>query len=285
MRGAHSCGAFMALAEKGMTHFDVVVATSAGACTAAFFVSGQNALFPTIWVKYLHDGRFLKLRRFSSRKSVMDIDYLVDEVFGNLQPLDVEAVRKSRMLFYISATDCETGEGIFFNNREHAILPSLKASAALPIAYRGPVIIDGRAYIDGGIADPIPIQKAVDEGCEEVTILLTRPEGFRKKPPLLQILPRLFRKKHPRLAETMAHRNRKYNETMERIETGDFPCRIRVIRPTDSLPVGRLTTRLPRIKEAVNQGYRDAMFALSISTQGEMPLPPGLPTRRAGGSP
>lgn len=263
MRGAHSCGVLMAMIRNDLTDFEVVAATSAGACTAAFLVSRQFDFFPKIWTHYLHDGRFINLKRLGSNRSVMDLDYLIDDVFGNLQPLDTEAIRKSRTCFFVAATDRETGTVTYFNNHDHPILSVLKASAAMPVAYKKPVTIDGRAYLDGGITASIPIQKAVDEGCEEIFVVLTRPKGYRKKPPLVKLLPRLYQKRYPRLAEAILHRHERYNETVERIEKGDYPARLVVVRPGEKLPVNRLTRNRKKIQAAIEQGYREAMFLFS----------------------
>ncbi len=271
MRGSHTCGAFMAMIDRGMTDFDVVVASSAGACTTAFFVSRQYDLFPTVWTKYLHDGRFIRLKNIALRRSVMDLDFLIHDIFGSLVPLDVEAVRKSTTDFYIVGTRCSTGQPHFFNNHRDPILNSLKASAALPIAYRHPVVIDGELYVDGGISDPIPIQKAIDEGCTEVTLLLTRPLGYRKKSPFLQILPRLYQKKFPHLAETLARRHATYNALMDRLDAGDFPCKLRIVRPSEKTPVSRLTTDIKKIRRTIEQGYRDALQSLFMEDSPEAP--------------
>ncbi len=263
MRGAHSCGALMALADRGLTDFDVVAATSAGACTSAFLVSRQFDMFPVIWTKYLHDGRFINLMKLATRQSVMDLDYLIHEVFRNLEPLDVDSLRRNPTCFYVSATDCLTGTASYFNNHEDFILNALKASSAMPIAYRHPVIIDNRPYVDGGIVDSIPIQKALDEGCGEIFVLLTRPEGYRKKAPLVNLLPRIYQKKYPRLAEAILRRHEVYNETLSRIENEDYPAKLTVIRPRQKLPVKRLTTNVEKIRAAIDQGYSDAMATLA----------------------
>ncbi len=275
MRGAHSCGALMALVHSGLTHFDVVTAASAGACTAAYLVSGQFHLFPVIWTKYLHDGRFINLKKLATRHSVMDLDYLIHTVFREQQPLDVEAIRKSRTRFFIVATDCETGLPKYFDSRRDPIWTALKASAALPIAYRHPVVIDRKTYIDGGVSDPVPLQKAIDEGCDEIYLILTRPEGYRKKPPFFHILPRLYQKKYPKLAELFQTRYRDYNQLMERIEnwgvaprSAERHIRLTVIRPQGKLPLNRLTTNRMKILGAVEQGFREAISILTPNKSG-----------------
>lgn len=262
MRGAHTCGAMIALEKLGLTDFDVVVAASAGACTAAYWVSRQFHLFPEIWTKYLHDGRFLNLKRLPTKRSVMDLDYLIHHVFKVVNPLDVEAIRASPTKFFIVSTVCETGEAAYFDAHKDPILNALKASAAMPIAYRLPVVIDGRTYIDGGVTDPIPVKKALEEGCEEITVLLTRPHGYRKKIPFVNILPRYYAKKYPKLAHALLRRFEVYNETMDLLESGRLPAKITVIRPNGKLPVTRLTTNKDKIIQAIKLGFTDATHAL-----------------------
>lgn len=262
MRGAHTCGALWGMYQHGITDFDVVAATSAGACTTAFFVARQFELFSEVWQNHLHDGRFINLKNvFSRRHSVMDIDYLIYEVFQKLAPLDIPALRQSPTNFFITATDCETGQPVYFNNHEHDIFLSLKASAAMPVAYKHPVVIDGRRYIDGGISDSIPIQKAIDEGCDEVYLLLTRPRGFRMSP--AGLLPKFFAKKFPAVAEAIRQRATNYNRVLDKIEAGAYPAKLIMIRPQEKLPVSRLTTNRKKIVEAIQRGYRDAQAILS----------------------
>lgn len=262
MRGAHTCGVLMGLIKEGLHTFDVVSAASAGACTAAYLVSRQFHLYPSIWADHLHGKVFINFRNIRGPKSVMDLDYLIDDLFGIRLPLDLEALRTSPTNFYMVATQCESGQATYFHNHRDPILQSLKASAALPLAYRRPVIIEGCTYLDGGLSDPIPIQKAIDHGCEEIFVVLTRLEGYRKKAPLINLLPRYYQKKYPALAETILKRHEVYNRALSRIEAGDFPARIHIFRPQKKLPVSRLTTKAENIRAAIDQGYRETLSLL-----------------------
>ncbi len=258
MRGAHSCGALMAMHEMGMT-FDVVAASSAGACTGAFWVSGQHNLFRVIWGDHLNGTQFISLKNFFKRQHIMNLDYLIDVVFAHKEKLDIEAIRNSPTKLFISSTNCMTGNAHYFSN-DDLILPALKASAAMPVAYRNPVWIDGIPYRDGGIADPIPIQKAIDEGCDEIVVVLTRPENYRKKPSYL--MPWLLKRQHFGLAQALIRRHETYNKTAEAIEKNKFSAKITVIRPTRTLPVKRLSTTQKNIFEAIQQGQEDARAIL-----------------------
>lgn len=262
MRGSHSCGVLMAMVKKGLAHFDVVAGVSAGACTSAFLVSGQFDMLPMIWTKHLYGNQFIQYRNLARRKSVMDLDYLIDDVFAKKQPLDVKAIQKSNTRFYIVTTHCETGQTTYFDNHSSDILKALKASSAVPIAYRHPVVIGNKHYVDGGLSDPIPIQKVIDEGCQKIYVVLTRPAGYRKKDFFSNVLPRFYQKKYPRLAETITNRHSLYNKTLERLETDDYPADIVLIRPKEKMRINRFSTNLKKIHASIDQGYQDALHYL-----------------------
>lgn len=42
--------------------------------------------------------------------------------------------------------------------------------------------VDGHPYADGGLVDPIPIRRALQDGATEITVLLTHSPSFRLKP-------------------------------------------------------------------------------------------------------
>lgn len=64
-----------------------------------------------------------------------------------------------------------------------------KASGALTPLYNHPVVIDGEPYVDGGIANPIPVRSAIEHGCTHILVLLTRANGFVGR---LNLAERLF---------------------------------------------------------------------------------------------
>ena len=262
MRGAHTCGILWPLVQTGRTHFDVVTATSAGTCTSAYFVAKQFNQFSWVSREFLHDRQFINLRKLFSRHSVMDLDYLINYIFRDVCPLDIKALQETATEFYITATRCDTAQPVYFNNHHDDIFTALKASAAMPVAYKHPVVIGDQQYIDGGISDSIPIQKAIDEGCDEIVVLMTRPLGYRMKPPFANLLPALFNKKFPAVAQALKQRHNHYNDVLRRIEKQDYPCKLTVIRPKDKLPVSRLTTKHEKIMAAIQMGYRDALAAL-----------------------
>ena len=74
---------------------------------------------------------------------IIDVDYLVDEIFKNQKPeLDLDKVYSSRTKFLIPVLDTKTGKYGYFSNRDEyfsikdreGIIDAVKASMKIPIA-------------------------------------------------------------------------------------------------------------------------------------------------------
>jgi predicted patatin/cPLA2 family phospholipase len=180
MRGVISCAALQGLEELGMTAaFDEVYAASAGAVNAAYFLAGQAGYATTIYYQKVNNTRFI--RRLWHRQ-VVDLDELFETIVCRERPLRVEKVLASRSQFFVAIADAQTGESFLGHAQTSAtpLVTLLKASSAMPLLYNGLVDVDGRTCFDGGLINPIPILDALENGCTDLLILLTRPENFRE---------------------------------------------------------------------------------------------------------
>ena len=180
MRGVISCAALQGLEELGMTQvFDEVYAASAGAVNAAYFLAGQAGYATTIYYQKVNTTRFI--RRLWHRQ-VVDLDELFESIVGRERPLRVEKVLASRSQFFIVVADAITGESFLAHAQSSAVpvLTLLKASSAMPLLYNGLVDIEGRQCFDGGLINPLPIMDAIENGCTDLLVLLTRPASYRE---------------------------------------------------------------------------------------------------------
>lgn len=77
----------------------------------------------------------------------------------------VEDFSRLPIPFFCMATDIESGKEVIL---DHGYLPrAVNASAALPSLF-GPVEIDGRLLVDGGVRDNYPVKKLLDRGMEYI---------------------------------------------------------------------------------------------------------------------
>jgi NTE family protein len=81
------------------------------------------------------------------------------------------------------------------------------ASAAMPAIFP-PVEIDGEKYIDGGVVDNVPIQRAIDAGATRIVVLLCAPPVYQppvSRRPVEGMVNALFIAIHSRFVRDMAH--------------------------------------------------------------------------------
>ena len=81
------------------------------------------------------------------------------------------------------------------------------ASAAMPAIFP-PVEINGERYVDGGVVDNVPLQRAIDAGATRIVVLLCSPPVFHPpvtKRPVEVMINALFIAIHARFVREMSH--------------------------------------------------------------------------------
>ncbi len=205
MRGVLSAGSLLAIDLLGYRDcFDEIYATSAGGVNAAYFVSGQGEQGISVYFDHINNKKFFNPFRLSK---IIDVGYVYDHIVPHVMTLDESAIRNSNTRLYLSVTDVETGKNVLIDTKTwpdpmHQIL---KASSALPILYNRTVMLGEKEYIDGGASDVLPVKQAIERGCTDIFILLTKDKDHISDPPnqiqkLIYYL--LMTRKYPRLMDS-----------------------------------------------------------------------------------
>lgn len=172
--GAAEVGMLAALLDAGVAP-DLVVGTSIGALNGVAVAldpspAGAERL-RGLWAEVVHSGVFggsivdrvrHLARHRTSLHSGEPLDRLIRTVVGDrdIEGLEVE--------FQCVASCIETAAPEWFD-RGPAV-PAVMASCAVP-GLLPAVEIAGRHYLDGGIVDSIPVQRALDLGARRVFVL------------------------------------------------------------------------------------------------------------------
>ena len=173
MRATYSAGALVTLIEYGFSGvFDHVIGSSAGGMNAAYFVS-SDAETAHVYTDDLPNKNFINLLR---RDKKVDIDYLVDLVLKHKRPINIENLLKSHSKLHIVVTNAQTGRKEVISNHHKfvEIYEEFRATAALPLLYDKKVAIGDKWYIDGGVADLLPIDIAIKLGCTDIVVIMTQ---------------------------------------------------------------------------------------------------------------
>lgn len=137
----------------------------------------------------------------------------------------------------------------------------LRASASLPGVSR-PVKIGDGEYLDGGLADSIPLEFMQKQGFEKNVIVLTRPEGYVKKQDGGTRFMTRFVRNYPNLVRTMLDRHIMYNDELEYVREEEKKGRVFVIRPEEALPVKKTEHNPKKLRIAYNIGRKTMLDQL-----------------------
>ena len=219
MRGVYTAGVLDLLLDKDID-IKYCVGVSAGACNCVSYISKQHKRNYRVNLNYINDKRYLSVSNLIKTGSAFGMDMLFNIIPNELEPFDHKRFESSGVKFIVGATNCENGKAEFYNIKDFNDgygYDALKASISLPLVAKI-VDFDNKKLMDGGIAAPIPIQKAIDDGIEKHIVVLTQHKGYRKsKTKIMPIIKRKY-KKHPGLINAMENRYKIYNETLEQLD-------------------------------------------------------------------
>jgi len=255
MRGAYDAGAVTELFRKlGKDYFDSIYAVSAGTFISTYFVAECPETGEKIWREYVDGDKFIKFSNLFHKKNVIDLEYL-SEVFckdETILPLDSISNSNKKLIYVL--TDYYTEEPNYISPTPEDIFTLMKGSAAIPFLYP-PVQINGSKYIDGAISDPLPIEKALSDGHDEVIAVFNKPLGFiegtrdRARNIILSRLSLKLKRQLVNLRLSLEQKERKLASDN----------RIRIIRPKKQIPLKSiLDTNKERVNATINQGEEDA---------------------------
>ncbi|WP_078427094.1 patatin-like phospholipase family protein [Alkalihalobacterium alkalinitrilicum] len=258
MRGLYTAGVLEFFLEQKL-FFPYVIGVSAGACMGASYVSKQKGRNKKVNIGLARDPRFLSFRNLLFKRQLFGMDFLFDEIPNKIVPFDYETFKKGPEQFVVGATDCETGEPLYFNKQQYNndILTIIRASSSLPfvaptVAYRG------KTLLDGGIIDPIPIRKAQGDGFKKNVVIMTKAEDFKRKPSRSGQVAKLLYRRYPKISELLDKRHLIYNETVALLESQEQEGTVFVIKPSIEVPVSRIERKPERLLALYELGYEDA---------------------------
>lgn len=257
MRGLFTAGVLDYLMTEDM-YFPYVIGVSAGACNALSYLSRQPDRSRYINVNFANDPRYINMRNVLKGKSMFNLEFAFNDIANDLVPFDFHAFHRIDERLVIPTTNCETGQTCYFENiHDTDIFTAAQASSSLPLV-SVPVELDGLTLLDGGISDPIPIQKAIDDGFKRHVVVLTRPKGYRKKPFRAKRTSKLFYRQYPELVETMLTRHEIYNDTLDQLERLEENNQVFIIRPESHEQVKRTEKNEAKLNALHNAGMNRA---------------------------
>lgn len=257
MRGVFTSGVLDSFMDRNI-RFPYTIGVSAGACNGLSYLSKQRGRAKYSNIDMLEKYHYIGMKHLIKGGNIMDFDLMFHEFPEKIIPYDYEALAKSQERFEMVTTNCITGKACYFEekNDPSRIIDIVKASCSLPFVC--PIAeVDGQPMLDGGIADSIPVERAIQMGYDNNVVILTRNKGYRKTESDIKAV-KLFYRKYPAVQEAIINRSKIYNEQISLVEKMEEEGKIIVIRPEKAVEVDRMERDTKKLLALYEEGYKIA---------------------------
>lgn len=260
LRGIYGAGIFDYCLDNGI-EFDYCIGVSAGSANIASYLAKQRGRNYVFYTEYAFRSQYMSMKNMIHTGSYINLDYVYSELSnaGRENPLDYETIKNSPAIMKVVAFNAQTGEAIYFDKSDLAQdrYDIFKASCCLPVVCR-PYLVNGVPCYDGGLADPVPVKKAFDDGCDKVVVILTRPRDYIRTENRDRRMARFIRHRYPKAAESMLIRYKKYNDGVKLAKKYEREGRALIVAPDDCCGMNTLTKNKDLLSKMYNKGYEDA---------------------------
>lgn len=258
MRGAYTAGCLAWMIEQNIVT-DYGVGISMGALHLyTYFLKDTDMLHKTS-VDYMSNQNIIGLRALLREGRYVGYDYVFEELLKKDLHYDATPIRDQKLEVEIGLYDMQECRTVFFGSQDmDDDLQMVKAACVLPIA--GNIQrFKGKDYLDGGITVMIPIERALEKGCDKNIVIVTKPAGYVRKP--AGAFMRWFMKanypKHDKMVHDYTHRHENYNRQMAIIADEVEKGKAILIRPSMSIPVKRFSGDPENLQKLYELGYQD----------------------------
>lgn len=253
LRDIYGAGVLDMCMDSGV-RFDYCIGVSAGSANITSYLSGQRRRNFKFYYEYSFRREYMGFGNYIKKGSFFDLGY----VYGTLSrsdgenPLDFETMKNNPAEFVIVTSEAESGRVRYFtkDDLEPDRYDPLMASCAIPVVCE-PYEINGVKYFDGALTDPVPVKKALADGCDKLVLILTKPRETKRSSIKDDSLARILHHAYPISAHNLHLRAKRYNDAVEYAKQLEKEGRLLIVAPDDISGVD--TTK--RSKEALLRLY------------------------------
>ena len=257
MKGVYTAGVLDFFLDAGID-FAKCYGVSAGACCLCSYLSRQKGRQYSVFTDYLEDKNYWGLSSLLRTGDYFNVQMCYHAIPERLNPFDYETFDKNPSKGYAVVTNIETGLAEYLPMKNmHRNIDAVRASASMPLVSR-PVEINGKLYLDGGLADSIPLLHAVTDGCRKNVVVMTKETGYRRVQPKHLELIKARYAKYPKVYELMANRAAAYNQQLDYLEAEVKNGTAFLIQPSHPNEVGRIEKNRKKLRALYEEGYQEA---------------------------
>lgn len=261
MRGAFGCGVMdRCLDDRIMVDYGIGV--SAGSANLVTYFARQKGRCRVFYTDFAFRKQYMSFSNILHGRSYLDLDYIYSTLSNSdgEYPLDYAAAKAEGKEFYIVACNALTGEPKYFTLEDGMAqdrYDALKASCCVPIADQ-PYVIDGVPYVDGSLANPIPLDKAFSDGCDKVILILTKPAAHIDQSTAYRMSEKWLRRKgYPKAADGMHEKSERYNAALDMAMQLEKEGKVLIVAPSSIEGMQTLKKDHKAIDDLYRKGYEE----------------------------
>ena len=257
-RGVFSFGITDTFIKWNYDPFDIYIGVSNGVAVLYWYLIREtdNNLDKML---YAASGDYFSYKNIFTGKDIFKVHQMYRDGEKKFRPNIKKIKNNLNKKNYISVvTDAINANAEYISFGESEWIPKMIASGTLPILVRTPSIISGRRKFDGGIADPLPVEKAYEMGAKKIVVIRTYEKKFRRKLKLENYIGALLSREYPKLRRALLNHAKTYNKALDFIDNPPEDCEIVQLCPPKKLNSKRDSKNIEILKGDYETGKKVA---------------------------
>ena len=247
-RGVFSFGITDTFINRNYDPFDIYIGVSNGVAVLCWYLIKEtdNNLDKML---YAAKGDYLSYKNIFTGKDILKFHQMYEDGEKMFNPSMEKIKNNLEGKNYIAVvTDAIEANAEYYSFGDGDWMPKMIASGTLPILVKTPSLIDGRRKFDGGIADPLPVEKAYKMGAKKIIVIRTYEKNFRRKLKLENYIGALLSSQYPSLKKALLEHDKTYNRALDFINNPPHDCEIIQLCPPKKLQSKRDTKNIEFLK-------------------------------------
>ena len=261
-RGVFSFGITDTFINRNYDPFDIYMGVSNGVAVLCWYLIREtdNNLEKML---YAAKGDYLSYKNIFIGKDIIKFHQMYEDGEKMFKP-NMEKIKNNlKGKDYIAVvTDAIEANAEYYSFGDGEWMPKMIASGTLPILVRTPSLIDGRRKFDGGVADPLPVEKAYEMGAKKIIVIRTYEKKFRRKLKIENYIGALLSREYPKLRKALLVHDKTYNRALDFINNPPSDCEIVQLCPPEKLKSKRDSKNIEVLKADYKLGKKVAKIYL-----------------------
>ena len=257
-RGVFSFGITDTFIKRNFDPFDIYIGVSNGVAVLYWYLIREtdNNLDKML---YAASGDYFSYKNIFTGKDIFKVHQMYTDGEKKFRP-NIEKISNNlnKKKYIAVVTDAINAKAEYYSFGESEWMPKMIASGTLPILVRTPSLINGRRKFDGGIADPLPVEKAYEMGAKKIIVIRTYEKKFRRKLKLENYIGALLSRGYPKLRKALLNHDKTYNKALDFINNPPEDCEIVQLCPPEKLKSKRDSKNIRLLREDYELGKKVA---------------------------